>query len=126
MTTTALTTLIVRCFPGDSGASSLYEDDGQSNGYMKSECSTTALNYQRHDNLVSVRIGSAQGRYAGQPLERIYRIELPSTTQAINASVNGKPVVVEYDNAHAMNIITTPPIPLTQSLEFVIKTGEKK
>ena len=56
MTTTPISTLIVRCYPGEKGDSVLYEDDGRTQGYTKGDCAWTGLHYERDGNTVKVKI----------------------------------------------------------------------
>ena len=63
MTTTAIETLIVRCYPGESGESVLYEDDGQTDGYLKGDCSWTKLYFRQDGTKFMVRIEPSQGRF---------------------------------------------------------------
>jgi len=124
MTTTPLEQLIMRCYPGDAGTASLYEDDGQSKGYMKNACATTALSYQRKGDLITIKIGPAMGTYAGQSAHRSYQIELPDTTKATEATFNGHKTACQYHQDSMMNVITTEPQPITQACEIVVKTTE--
>ena len=126
-TTTPLTTLIIRCYPGLPGVSatsSLYEDDGQSQGYLKQAFATTALSYRRVGNQVAVKISPARGSYEGQPARRSYRIELPCTTKGAEAILNGASIPVEYDEENRLNVIQIPEACITEGLEVKVKTSE--
>ena len=92
--TAALETLRVRCYPGvdgERGEYTLYEDDGRTVDYLSGTSASTRLGYQRNGDRVSVAIGASEGSYSGQPQRRAYIIELPNTTGAENAIVNGRP-----------------------------------
>ncbi len=105
MTSTPLETLIVRCFPGEGGHSSLYEDDGFSPGYQQNQCSRTRLEYAAEGSEVRVKIGGAEGTFPGQVRQRAYEIELPATSRAHGATLDDRPIAVEYDEASRTNII---------------------
>ncbi|MFZ2654564.1 MAG: DUF5110 domain-containing protein [Victivallales bacterium] len=120
MTSTPIGTLIVRFYPGEANSSVLYEDDGQSNGYLKGKCSWTRLSYSRIAKGILVRIDAAKGRFAGQPKERGYRIELPCTSKARSAMLNGVPVPFEYDAGTSTNIITVPPCSIKKALDISV------
>ncbi len=120
MSTAPLKQLIVRCYPGVSGSSSLYEDDGQSKGYMRQEFATTSLSYQNDADSVTVKISPVKGAYAGQPAQRASRIELPRTRKCAEALCNGQKIAVEYEEKSSMNIVTIPPMPIDQGLTIKI------
>ncbi len=122
MTSTPLTTLVVRCYPGESGATRLYEDDGQSREYESGICAWTPLHYSRTGNRITVLIDAAEGRFTGQVTERDYRIELPGLPKAKGATVNGQPVTVFYDAAQRMNRIEISRQNLLHSIETSIIT----
>mgnify|MGYP002542384194 CR=1 FL=1 len=100
MASTPLTTLIVRCYPGEEGCNntySLYEDDGQSMDYSRGRFATTALTYQKADGMTTLTIAPAQGEYEGQPGKRAYRIELPGVAAGTRVKVNRRKVKTCYD-----------------------------
>jgi hypothetical protein len=110
MATTPLTTLRVRCFPGDdgkTGRASLYEDDGLTTGYERGQLATTPLSYTRRGSLITVTVGAAQGHFAGQPRRRSLVIELPDTQKSTGVTVNGKAAATMlYDAATWTNTVT--------------------
>ncbi len=82
MTTEPLRELIVRCYPGESGRFTLYEDDGITKDYSAGKYALTELSYRRDRDTVTVTIGPTKGTFAGQPASRSYVVELPGTTNA--------------------------------------------
>ncbi len=119
MSTAIIQTLIVRCYPGASGKSVLYEDDGRSEGYLKDAFARTGLDYRYESGKVTLRIDACLGSYADQPQERSYRIELPATAKADSARVNGKKVSCQYLPAERMNVIEIDSIDIRKSIEIV-------
>jgi hypothetical protein len=117
--TQSLTTLVVRCYPGDAGNSVLYEDDGRSVEYRDGAYARSALHYERHAGQVKVRIDPAVGSYAGQPARRSYRIELPATADGATASVDGKKIPVEYRPEARMNVAEVRDADIRKPLEIV-------
>ena len=106
MASTPLSTLTVRAFPGDVGATGrfiLYEDDGLTQDYAKGAYATTDIWYTRSDKGVDVTVAPTDGNYVGQLASRGYIIELPATGHPSGAIIGGKderedaPVNVEYD-----------------------------
>jgi len=71
--------LIIRCWPGQSGASELYEDDGETESYRKGQCARTPLRYSRRGKRVRIEIGPTVGSFPGQVTERAVTIQLPGT-----------------------------------------------
>jgi alpha-glucosidase (family GH31 glycosyl hydrolase) len=124
MGTDAIETLIVRCYPGDAGESVLYEDDGQTDGYVNGKCAWTKLRYSRDGTKVRVRIEPSQGHFEGQPRSRDYRIELPCTTKATSAMLDGSPVAVGYDVGSWMNHVMVPTRGVDQAVEVIVETLE--
>ncbi len=126
MTTTPLSTLRVRCWPGADGATgraTLYEDDGVTTGYERGQSATTALSYTRRGSAVTVTVGAVVGHYAGQPARRALVIELPDTVQAARAMLNGKPVAVAYDKETWTNTVTVPARPRGQAAVLVVRAA---
>jgi alpha-glucosidase (family GH31 glycosyl hydrolase) len=78
----ALTLLVYPPLPAPGGGTVsaeavLYEDDGASQGYRRGERALTALHCRAAGDAVTVEVGSAEGRYAGQPARRDLTLRLP-------------------------------------------------
>jgi alpha-glucosidase (family GH31 glycosyl hydrolase) len=111
MTSTPLTELIVRCYPGEPGSNhsyDLYEDDGLTTAYQQGDFAVTTLNYRNEDGKVTVTICPAAGNYAGQPRQRAYRIELPGVKTPSRVTVNGKRTKIVYDETLQGRIVSIP------------------
>jgi len=103
-----LTTLVVRCYPGQegkAGSSTLYEDDGISDGYRKGKFATTEMTCRAKDGRITVTIAPSVGSYAGQPSSRSLVVELPCTEQAVDVTIGGKPAHAVYDAVTCVNRI---------------------
>ncbi|MFA6291413.1 MAG: TIM-barrel domain-containing protein [Victivallales bacterium] len=124
MSDTSMETLTVRCYPGEEGESVLYEDDGQTDGYLKGKCAWTKLYYRRCGNKTVVKVEPSQGRFKGQPRLRKYRIELPCTRKATSATLDDSPVAFEYDESSWMNIVTVPARAVGKAVEVTVETVE--
>ncbi len=95
MTSTPLTKLIIRCYPGDEGCCnsySLYEDDGITTDYEQGQYAETRLEYSLKNGRTEITIHPTQGVYKGQVKKRSYQIELPHTKPGLIVKVNGKKV----------------------------------
>jgi alpha-glucosidase (family GH31 glycosyl hydrolase) len=124
MTTTPLSTLIVRCYPGTSGSATLYEDDGQTQGYLHGAFATTDLAYQRVAEVVTITIGAARGTYEGQPNARSYEIELTGIETPVEASFSGRPIPIEFDFERHFHKIMIPAQLISEGIEIILKNGK--
>lgn len=61
-------------FGTGSDSATLYEDDGESFGYMRGECSFTRIFTEATDKNISVTIMPRQGRYKGANKKRIFAV----------------------------------------------------
>lgn len=126
MGTAPLNTLVVRCYPGPDGQRgmyTLYEDDGQTQAYKHGSFALTPLAYARHGNTITVTVGAAHGTYRGQPTRRGLIFELPDTSKATNARVNGRAVPVAYDAVTETNRVTLPPNRITQPTTLTLQAA---
>jgi alpha-glucosidase (family GH31 glycosyl hydrolase) len=124
MATAPLTTLVVRCYPGQDGQEGtfpLHEDDGQTTAYQHGASATTLLSYVRHGNTVTVTVGAAVGHYRGQVRRRGLIVELATTARATGATVNGNPAAMTYDAADFLNRITIPAQPVSRKTVVMVQ-----
>jgi alpha-glucosidase (family GH31 glycosyl hydrolase) len=106
MASAPLKTAVIRIYPGDSGQSVLYEDDGVTTQYEKNRFATTQLSYRRNTtDQVSIEISPTQGEFDGQLRSRSYVFEFGATSCAQSVFVDGKMVSFEYDAIQKMNIV---------------------
>ena len=127
MSTTPLTNLFIRCYPGQdskTGAFTLYEDDGISKQHEIGIFAKTPLTYSRKGNTITVNIAATVGTYAGQPANRAYVIELPFTQKADSAKVNGQTTIVDYDSAEHLNRIIVPDGSIRTANEIIVVAAE--
>ncbi len=71
--------LILTIFPGDSGSTRVYEDEGNSPGYTSNECSWTPVRHSTVKGEKKIEILPAEGRYPGMPATRSYEVRLEGT-----------------------------------------------
>ena len=124
MATAPLTTLRVVCYPGadgQTGRSTVYEDDGITIAYTRGLSAMTPLSYSRRGDFVIVTVGAAKGHFAGQPARRALVIELPDTQKADRVTVNGQSAAAVYDAATNTNRITISTRPVGQSTIVVVQ-----
>jgi alpha-glucosidase (family GH31 glycosyl hydrolase) len=82
--------LILQVFPGDHGATELYDDDGRSQGYQRGEYANTAVRSRRGDRAHRVHIDRMEGHYAGKPTTRSYIVEFLDAGIPESVEVNGE------------------------------------
>ena len=86
--------LILTIFPGDSGSSDVYEDEGNSLGYQEGRSATTHVQMRQStlSDLI-VRISPAAGGYPGMRRVRAYEIRFVNCTQPESVLCNGEVIV---------------------------------
>ena len=76
MTSQVVRELTIRCYPGENGEFTLYEDDGISRQYLQDRCLKTVLTYHRENGRIMLGIHPQGAGYEGMPETRDYRIQL--------------------------------------------------
>lgn len=85
--------LDIHIYPGKDATFMLYEDDGNSENYLKNEKRSTTIRF--YQSKYSLEIGAASGTYKNAPASRRYKIEFHGSLKPFNVEVNGtrfKPV----------------------------------
>lgn len=127
--------LILTIFPADSGSTRIYEDEGNSLGYMKGEYSWTTVKYRKLDDLtLKVEIEPVEGQYAGMPQKRAYEIKVigvlppesvvcvPTDSGPLYRIMQGETSSGwHYDGDRATTIISLPEFSVHQKVETIIK-----
>ncbi len=112
---------VVTAYPGDDGDGELYEDDGESTGYLHGESVTTPLEHRVSDHRRSMRIGPATGDYAGwravRPIDVRVVGEAPPRTVRIDGdeipwSPQRRDGHWSYDAAAATVVVSLPRVDL--------------
>ena len=79
-----------------SGSFDMYEDDGQTYGYITGAFATTSVVYNySSDVAATVEIGSLQGTYNGQLTTRNVRLAFVASAPIASASVNSVPIAYQ-------------------------------
>jgi alpha-glucosidase (family GH31 glycosyl hydrolase) len=123
--------LILTIFPGDSGLTRVYEDEGNSLGYQRDECAWTSVRYSRTDERsVKVEVPPAVGTYPGMLTERSYEIRLAGFWPPETVTCKGIPVQYSeekdtpgwrYDGDKLIAIISLPRYQLSEKVEVTIR-----
>lgn len=120
MTTAPLTNVVVRCFPGVSGESVLYEDDGESKGYLHHEWAATRMVYSSASGAATLSIDPVKGRYQGQPLSRSYQVEFAAIPRPARILVNGEEAPVEYRESTATAVVRVPRMDIADKVDITL------
>lgn len=106
--------LVLRIFPSAKGAGSVYEDEGNTDGYKHGKFSRTDVTFKTVNGTgMNIVIWPAKGRYPGMKRERKYIIQLMNVFPPRRVICNGKVIAMgksgwTYDG---------------DKLEAVVKTG---
>jgi alpha-glucosidase len=101
--------LIVGIFPGDAGETSLYEDDGQTNGYTRDAFARTPIRHRvEADGARTITIGPAVGTYIGMPERRSYEVRLRHAWPAAGATMGGAALECSYDDRTLTAVVRVP------------------
>jgi alpha-glucosidase (family GH31 glycosyl hydrolase) len=89
-------TIVLTIFPGKSGKTTVYEDDGKTNKYVDGAYATTAISQQSAGKTVKLHIEPRKGTYEGISDKRSFIVDLPNTLPIASATVNGQKAVTSY------------------------------
>lgn len=113
--------LEIHYYPADSASKyELYEDDGESAGYLRGEFAITKIEARREANTVSLVVNDPDGTYKGMPASRSYRIVVHGAAGAGTVAAQGLAGEAKgvYDEAAKTFTIETPPAEKGFSVEI--------
>jgi alpha-glucosidase (family GH31 glycosyl hydrolase) len=82
--------IVLQVYPGEVGETSLYDDDGSTQGYRRGEYARTRITSRRDGNEHRIGIGAMQGHYRDRPRARSYVVELLGTGMPESVTVDGQ------------------------------------
>ena len=85
--------LLLKVVPGSDGATTLYEDAGDTQDYERDGYATTPISQQRQPDRITLTIGARQGSYEGMPSERAYEVQLLLEESPEQVSVSGAELI---------------------------------
>lgn len=85
-----LNPLILSVYPGKSGATTLYEDEGNNNNFKQNAFAKTEINFTKTGNTTTVVVNPTKGSYPGMVNERSFELRFPCSFPAKTVKVNGK------------------------------------
>ncbi len=122
--------LILTIFPGESGATKVYEDAGNDLGYKKGEFAYTEVRHAVDQGTAKIEILPVEGRFPGQLTQRQYEIRLPGTLPPESVSYNGTAVPFTheqvsprwtYEGDTLTTIISVPESAITERIEVLVE-----
>ncbi len=123
--------LILTIFPGHSGSTRVYEDEGNSLGYTIEDYAWIRVKYDEVDHYaLKVEIEQAKGKYPGMLQKRSYEIRLFGVWPPTSVSCNGKKIEYtsertshgwRYDGDKLMAILNLPQFSVHQNIEVNIR-----
>jgi hypothetical protein len=81
--------LILHIWPGESGSTRVYEDDGETVGYQEGECTWTAAGHSLANGIRRITVGPAEGSFPGMVTGRRYEIHLRDVWPPAEVTVDG-------------------------------------
>ena len=102
--------LILKVVPGANGETSLYEDEGDTEGYKTGAFTTTRIIHEAEGLLV---IEPRQGSFPGMPEARAYTVEFLKTERPSAVSINGKTIANGCWNYNETTKLLTVYVPTT-------------
>jgi len=85
-----LNPLILSIYPGKSGVTTLYEDEGNNNNFKQNAFAKTEISFSKTGNTTTVVVNPIKGTYPGMVQERAYELRFPCSFPAKMVKVNGK------------------------------------
>lgn len=127
--------LILTVFPGDSGSTRVYEDEGNSLGYQKGEFAwTTVRTSTVGQGTFRIEILPCEGRYPGMLTKRAYELQLPGWWPPEEVLCNGQAIAYspmegsvgwQYDGDKLTATIRLPSFDVNQKVKVTLKLSER-
>ena len=113
--------MVLEFIPGDSeGVTTLYEDDGVSQGYERN-FAKTKVEWQDELRRISVHISPREGAYRGAPARRAWELRFPSRFAPISVK-GGK---WRYDAAELAVVVEVAPVSASEPVDVELCFGEE-
>lgn len=113
----------------ECGSGELYEDDGESGGYARGQCRRTRYEMHRSAGILRLKIGAAEGTFAGARSERAYEVRIVDRWPARAVRVDG--VALEpgehgwrYDEAKLTIVVSLASRVVDRPVEIEIELDE--
>ena len=118
-------TMTIRVYGGADGSFQLYEDDNESNAYLKDECVLTDMDLKW--SIGRFVIHKAAGRLELIPQKRTWTVEfwgVKDTEVTVEVEGTGAEASKEYDEALGCLVVSVPEISATSEIIITLGTPE--
>ncbi len=123
--------LVLAIMSGESGATRIYEDDGESLGYKRGEAAWTAVRHsQLADGTRRIEVLPVEGSYPGMPRERSYEVRLVGVWPPRGVRAGGRSLPFRredeagpgwrYDGERLTTIVTLPRSRRSERVELLV------
>jgi alpha-glucosidase (family GH31 glycosyl hydrolase) len=118
--------LVIKLYPGTDGQTSnttLYEDDGQTTGYLNGNYALTHIAFKEAQNQMQLTMTpeiNKQLNHDYLPATRTYEIQYMSSSALKSVSINGAVTKVTFDSAQKTNHIMVPETPTDQNITITM------
>ena len=98
--------IVLNVYPGTDGRGELYEDDGDSQGYLKGESATTLFTQQRTPGRVELTIHPRVGAYPAMPDQRTWQVTFIGAAAPLSVTVNDAEAEGQWQYDEAAQCLT--------------------
>ena len=122
--------LVLRIYPAKDGSASVYEDEGNSQGYLHGRFSRTKVSYRMTDGqTMRIHIAPVDGSYSGMKKSRKYVVELMNVFPPARVTCNGKNISLgregwSYDGDKLEAVIRTGRFDVHTGVNMTVKFPE--
>ncbi len=114
--------LILTIFPDKSGSTRIYEDQGNSLGYIHGQYAWTSVNYEAiDDRTLKLKIAPVDGKFPGMLNERSYEIRFMNVLPVESVSIAGAKANWKYDGDKLMAAVYLPETSVHTEVNVTIK-----
>jgi Glycosyl hydrolases family 31 TIM-barrel domain/Glycosyl hydrolase family 31 C-terminal domain/Domain of unknown function (DUF5110) len=112
--------IVLKIFPGDSGSTKIYEDNGNSLDYKNNQFTWTKISQHTKDGKQIIEIFPVEGSYMGMINTRAYKIVLPGILPPQKIVCNNKELEWRYDGNSLTVSTLTPEVNTNEKAEIEI------
>ena len=117
--------LVVRVIPGNDGEIVLYEDAGDTQGYMVGQFTNMVFRHTQSASEVSLTIEPRTGQYGGMLAKRSYQVEFLLENRPLSISINGVETTDwTYDELVKKVVVSVPSVSCDELLVVSLKRLE--
>ncbi len=110
--------LILKVVPGSNGKTSLYEDEGDTEGYKQGAYTTTEISHEGNSLIIHSRVG----KFPDMPESRSYTVEFLAVNRPNSVSIDGHQIDKANWNYQDESRVLTIDIPRTSCSKEIVVT----